>query len=736
VPEVTIYIHSNSGETHTKEAVESFLKQKGVDFDILIIDDGSHDNYLEIIKSFNDSRIKIIRNEKEMGRAYLNNLVIKRSSSPFIVFAESRYILLYDAIKRLLEMITSSDRIGLVHCFNFIVDENGKISREHFHKIFNKNQSKLRAYSKYKNEILYKGMEINGLRIYRKEVLKEVGFFDETIRYDEDYDLTLRIMDKFEIVLLPEFLYCVKKKKTFIIFDQLKKIINLRKKLFINKRLLINNSSSFLNPIEYNPKRVVLYGLYNILHLSEVSSILDKVFIKISSFINRKALVPLSNGAYKFIIKHCSWWPIELFDVKGRDTIISDKRIAYYIWQFPVLSQTFVQREIATLIRNGSSIEIFSEKFSESDFLSEFRETLEDRVKYLEGLDRKTISSYKRYFFFKNPLVYINSFLFTVFHNYHSFKTFKNDYKKFSKAILLAGFAKDNNVNHIHSPWADNCAFVSSIASKLLGVSYSLHARAHDIHRMTYLKGLPERFTDARFIITNTRYNVRHINSLLNNHSEQKIKLIYNGLNLEKFEPRNGKEKLKNPIKILSVARLIDQKGLSHLLKACKILKDKGYQFKCNIIGGTEDIFINNYLLLKKLHRDFELDDCVFFIGSKPFNFVLEAYKNADFFVLPCVIADDGSRDITPNSLIESMAMMLPVISTNITGIPEIVENGVSGILIPPNDEVKLSEAMIELIENQNLREILGINARKRIEERFDINKNVGQLIELFNRTN
>ena len=119
---------------------------------------------------------------------------------------------------------------------------------------------------------------------------------------------------------------------------------------------------------------------------------------------------------------------------------------------------------------------------------------------------------------------------------------------------------------------------------------------------------------------------------------------------------------------------------------------------------------MNYYVELKKLHRRLQLEDCVFFPGTQRFEQVLEKYREADIFILPSVIAEDGSRDITPNVLIEAMAMKIPVISTTVTGIPEIVENEVSGILVPPNDENALAEAIIKLIHDSNLRNELGEN--------------------------
>lgn len=185
--------------------------------------------------------------------------------------------------------------------------------------------------------------------------------------------------------------------------------------------------------------------------------------------------------------------------------------------------------------------------------------------------------------------------------------------------------------------------------------------------------------------------------------------------------------------RLLCVARLIEQKGLVYLLKACRILLDKGYELTCEIIGAPEEpLYTNYFIALKKLHRQLALEERVIFTGVLPLEKVLAKYQTTDIFVLPCVIAADGSRDITPNALIEAMAMKLPVLSTTVTGLPEIVEDGVSGILIAPHDEQALADALITLIQDPALRKRLGESARKRVEEKFDINKNVKHYLELF----
>ena len=186
-------------------------------------------------------------------------------------------------------------------------------------------------------------------------------------------------------------------------------------------------------------------------------------------------------------------------------------------------------------------------------------------------------------------------------------------------------------------------------------------------------------------------------------------------------------------MRILSVGRLIECKGFTVLLKACQILREKEIDFRCEIVGGPEEPFYAEYHRnLKALHQELNLQAQVVFRGVQPFTRVLEAFQQTDIFVLSCVIGQDGTQDITPNSLIEAMAMKLPVISTKITAIPEIVDDGVNGILISPNDEFALAETIIKLKKDNQLRKRLGENARKKAEAQFDIRKNVHQYIKVF----
>jgi len=438
------------------------------------------------------------------------------------------------------------------------------------------------------------------------------------------------------------------------------------------------------------------------------------------------------SSVYWTVTAYLSWWPLNVFPFRPRKTEHRRRRVAYFTWQYPVLSQTFIQREVGALRKGETCVYVISDVPNGKEATSGVLLSSSELDCTLEPLDKNKLRQYRLHFLLRRPLRYLNLFLFVILHKYHYLKTFAFDRKVFGKAIYLAGVAKEKRIDHIHAPWADNCAFIALVASRLLGVTYSVQGRAHDIHRRTYLLGLSEKLNNAEFIITNSRYNGHYLASIDGFQNKDGIHVIYNGINLEEFKPDVKRRGVLAETRILSVARLIEQKGLIYLLEACRLLRDSGYSFSCTIVGGTEDLFMNYYIDLKRAYNRWKLEECVEFLGPQPFTRVMEMYKNADIFVLPCVIAEDGSRDITPNSLIEAMAMELPVISTSVTAIPEIVESGVEGLLIPEENSQALLEAMIKLIKREDLRLTFGANARKKIEARFNVHKNIRKYVRLF----
>lgn len=236
----------------------------------------------------------------------------------------------------------------------------------------------------------------------------------------------------------------------------------------------------------------------------------------------------------------------------------------------------------------------------------------------------------------------------------------------------------------------------------------------------------------ADFIVTNARYNVPFIRAALPPGVEKDIHVIYEGIDPRSLRPPAERARRGRDALLLSVARLIEPKGIDVLLRTCRILKDEGRAVRCEVVGGRVAAETDHYLALKKLHRALDLDDAVRFLGARSFAEVKEKYVEADVFVFAARQASDGRRDVTPNTLIEAMAMELPIVSTGSGAISELIEDEVSGLLVPPNDERALARAVARLLDDEPFARSLGRAARKRVEERFDITRNVVRYAELF----
>ena len=296
----------------------------------------------------------------------------------------------------------------------------------------------------------------------------------------------------------------------------------------------------------------------------------------------------------------------------------------------------------------------------------------------------------------------------------------------------LASALQRARVTHVHAPWANQYAVLSFVASRLTGVTFSAQARASEIHRTTQAPGVADRLRFAEFGVTNSQYNERYLRGVLGPGAPP-VHVVYNGLDLHRFPSGAMREREAGPFRILAVGRLVEPKGFKHLLHACRLLRDRGLDVTCEIVGGpVEPSDTVTWLELRMLQDELGLASQVQFLGAQRFSSVLQAFRRADVFVLPCVRARDGSHDITPNSLIEAMAIGLPVVSTRSGAIPGIVDDGANGLLVAPGDAVALADALQRLSGDGELRRELGAAARRKVEERSDVNLNVSRRLELF----
>jgi glycosyltransferase involved in cell wall biosynthesis len=303
----------------------------------------------------------------------------------------------------------------------------------------------------------------------------------------------------------------------------------------------------------------------------------------------------------------------------------------------------------------------------------------------------------------------------------------------FIKEFLQAGYIAQQvlatgSIRHLHAHFCHSATTVAMFASQLCGLPFSFTAHAKDIYVRALNPGdlLQTKLRRAKFVVTCTKANQAHLASL--GVKETPIYAIYHGLDTRQFAPRfTVAEERATPL-LLSVGRLVEKKGFPFLIEACRLLKDKGYRFQCQIIGGAGPCEPQVVSLIHEL----ELEDAVTLRPAVTQEELWMIYRQATLFTLPCQIVENDDRDGIPNVLVEAMAVGLPVVSTNISGIPELIEHGVSGLLAPQKDARALADAIAELLDSPALRQKLGAAAREKVCRLFDAESNVLELHRLF----
>jgi glycosyltransferase involved in cell wall biosynthesis len=304
------------------------------------------------------------------------------------------------------------------------------------------------------------------------------------------------------------------------------------------------------------------------------------------------------------------------------------------------------------------------------------------------------------------------------------------------KHLLQAGFLTNKhllpagNIVHLHGHFAHSPTSVTRFASILSGIPFSFTAHAKDIYTSDREK-LRRKIAGARFVVTCTRQNKEYLQDVAGNCTTP-IHCIYHGIDLNLFQQSgiSHNPDVKN-FKLLSVARITEKKGLSTVYRALALLRDADIPFHHTLIGDGDD---KEKIL--SLIQDLGLADHCSCLGTQTHEEVLRQFQQSDLFVLGCEIAENGDRDGIPNVLVESLAMGVPALSTNVSAIPEILINGETGITVPPSEPEVMAAAMHRMLTDQPLRQHLIAGGKEFVRENFDNNLWIRQLAQIFRSHN
>jgi glycosyltransferase involved in cell wall biosynthesis len=299
----------------------------------------------------------------------------------------------------------------------------------------------------------------------------------------------------------------------------------------------------------------------------------------------------------------------------------------------------------------------------------------------------------------------------------------RTDFLRLYQAIYVGLRLREIGIGHVHAHFMGMAARTAFWIHKFFPVTFSFTAHANDIFAPRHFEiGLDKLVDTARVIVTVSDYAKKFLQEHFPKRADR-IRRIYNGLNLAEF----GRADFSSaPPLILAVGRLIAKKGFPDLIRACGLLAERGKSFRCEIVG--EGPLENE--LLAQIERQ-NLQKRVALSGPKPLGEVRQRLAAANVFVLPSVVDPEGGMDNLPTVIMEAMATGLPIVSTNIGGIPEMIVENETGFLMQPNDPSALANAIEKVIGDRSLAQRLGQAGSDRARELFSIEKNARELCAL-----
>jgi glycosyltransferase involved in cell wall biosynthesis len=401
---------------------------------------------------------------------------------------------------------------------------------------------------------------------------------------------------------------------------------------------------------------------------------------------------------------------------------------------YPRISETFISNEIFLLERLGFKIHIFSMRQPRESFCHESVKKIMAKVDYLPETLLKPLPKFLYHnmqLAKKQPRLYSEAFRKAVnrFRRTKKSATLKH---LFQAGYLVNKFLPTSGVRHFHAHFAHSPTSVAMFSSFLSGIPFSFTAHAKDIYTSDS-RQLREKIGLARFVVTCTEYNRKHLKQVSRGDRlavATPIHCIYHGIDMEFFSSKavQGKKILKPtpPFQIMTVARMTSKKGLPTVYKALHLLKKKGINFQHTLIGDGDE-----RQKILSLIKTLGLEDVSQWLGTRPHGTVLEQFRKADLFVLGSEVAENGDRDGIPNVFVESMAMGVPVVGTNISAIPELIRHEKTGFLVPPGSPEALANAMLRLLQDENLRNRIIVAAKEKVTTCFDNRKLIQDLARI-----
>lgn len=402
-------------------------------------------------------------------------------------------------------------------------------------------------------------------------------------------------------------------------------------------------------------------------------------------------------------------------------------QVAYMMSRFPKITETFILYEMLAMEAQGVAVAVYPLRRERTKVVHPEAVAYVARAHFQPLLSWAIVKAHL-HFLRRKPLVYLNTLWVLLRANWGSLRYFLGALALFPKAVYFARSMEEEGIDHIHAHFASHPAAAAFVIHRLVGIPYSFTAHGSDLHRDRHM--LREKVEEAAFVVTISNYNRDIIVATCNGQMHDKVLVIHCGVDTQLFQERTTAtphEQGQGPFTILCIGTLHEVKGQTYLIEACRLLKEQGITFACHFAGDGPDL-----AALQKQAAAAGLQEELHFHGRLKREEIVALLRTADVVATPSVPTRDGRREGIPVVLMEAMGSSVPVVSTRLSGIPELVKHGENGLLTEPGDATALAAALRRLFEEPALRRQFGQAGRAKVINEFDLTLNTAQLAHYF----
>jgi colanic acid/amylovoran biosynthesis glycosyltransferase len=398
-------------------------------------------------------------------------------------------------------------------------------------------------------------------------------------------------------------------------------------------------------------------------------------------------------------------------------------KVAYIMSRFPKLTETFVLYEMLAVEKLGVQVEVYPLLREREATVHPDAQPLVERAHFHPFLSLQILLA-QLDFLRRRPAAYFRTWLEVLRGTWGSWNFFIGALGILPKSVLFARDMERLGIDHVHAHFANHPTIAALVIQRLTGIPFSFTSHAHDLHVERRMLG--EKVRASKFAVTISEFNKRVMFEECDEAAHDKIRVIHCGVDPGLLDQVREADP-ERPLEIVCIASLQESKGHRYLIEACHRLAQRGVAFRCRLIGEGP--------LRQEIESQIEslgLRESVQVLGGLPRKEVMDVIGSSDVAALTCVQISSGRRDGIPVALMEAMAAGLPVVATGISGIPELVEDGVTGSLVPPGDVEAIARALDRLARDREFRSRIGAAARERVRRDFNQQTSARELVALF----